>query len=653
MLLVNRTDVKNQRLLQQLADAETAARKDPMQTLRLTCTYQPSLLYVGHTVDVFIPSLDIGHFFPLDNPQTATPQRYRIVSIQHKVEPGVDLCRGYDAITVLELVEHTAGVFDNVRSQLAVSSQGAINARYNGRITVLEKTFTDAGSIVSALSAGGFGGGGGYSGQGVLDISGAVPTYVWEQIEPCLWGYDSAGHWTANDEVLELGESFLHFSQPDGHYLDVGMIIRDPQRIDNLTDPILYVSQHLLVKKDFAAGGSLYSAQGALVLGHGWEDKDDPPQIMLQHSTNQYANKDTLNIRLAANAGWGKLKCDSVFVDHIFKMDGSEWGAGLWNGGTVSNNVLVSYANSPGNAPSVGVQSTNNQSVAFNLQTGASSPGNVVGSFGYDSANNRCVLNSSGQALRLTAATGGIWLEHDTIFNGALDIRASNNEPLINWSSSAGFIRGTLSYYSGTFQLDSRGANSLTIASQSGTPIYLSPGTLNGTSAGHVVLRFVRHLNPETNNGGQLGETGLRWGYLYTNLLDYKSLSSTGCERSKSGQEWPHTFSSYDSAAEKLSYETTKTKYHITYAPDLESQIVCTCGKHGTGPCVEHEAAWRDKYTVNIGAVIDATGYMTLEHAATLARLTQQNLDLEERLTTLETQLTQLRLTQKTPEVHN
>ncbi|MCL2360082.1 hypothetical protein, partial [Candidatus Bathycorpusculum sp.] len=155
------------------------------------------------------------------------------------------------------------------------------------------------------------------------------------------------------------------------------------------------------------------------------------------------------------------------------------------------------------------------------------------------------------------------------------------------------------------------------------------------------------------NNGGQLGETGLRWGYLYTNLLDYKSLSNTGCERQKSGQIWPHSFSDYDSAAEKLTHETTKTKYHITYAPDLESQIVCTCGKPGTGPCVEHEAAWRDKYTVNTGAVIDATAYMTLEHAASIARLTQQNLDLEERLTALETHLTQLRLTQKTPEVNN
>jgi hypothetical protein len=652
MLPLNRTDINSQVQLQELAQLEIQHRKNPIRTLNLTCTYQPTLRNSGYLVDVLAPGIYVG--------SGGVPVVYRILSIHSTITPGVPICRGHDAVTVVELVEHLGGVrVDRIRSTVVNNSQSAVNIRYGDRLDVLERSVTGAGSLIRGISVGS-GGGGGYNGQGMLDVTGTVPTYVWEQIEPCLWGYDSAGHWTANDEVLELGESFLHFSQPDGHYLDVGLIVRDPQRIDNLTDPMLYVSQHLLVKKDLAAGGMIYSAQGALVLGHGLENKDDPPQILLGHSTNQYANKDTLNIRLAFNAGWGKLKCDSVFVDHIFKMDGSEWGAGLWNGGSVSNNILVSYANSPGNAPSMGVQSTNNQSCAFNLQTGASSPGNVVGSFGYDSANNRCVLNSAGQALRLTAATGGIWLEHDTIFNGALDIRAGNNEPLINWSSSAGFIRGTLSYYSGTFQLDSRGASSLTIASQSGTPIYLSPGTLNGTSAGHVVLRFGRHLNPEVTtgtSGGALGEPSLRWDSIYARYLNYTTTYAIDLsELSRSGEsdEWPHQFSDYDTATEALTHEGTKTKYRLPCDPNAAGHILCVCGKSVTEPCPEHVTQWHDHYTVAASRVLDATAYMTLEHAATLARLTQQNLDLEERLTLLETQLTQT-LTKKLapPEVNN
>jgi len=312
-------------------------------------------------------------------------------------------------------------------------------------------------------------------------------------------------------------------------------------------------------------------------------------------------------------------------------------GPGGWNGGIVTNNITVKYVNASGNVPSVSVQSENNQGCTFNLQIGSATPGNVVGSFGYDSTNNRCVLNSSGRALRLTASNGGIWLEHDTVFNGSLDIRASSNSPTLNWSSSNGTIRGTIAYYSGTFQIDSRGAGSLTLASQSGTHIYLAPGTVNGTGAGHVELRFGRSIRPESNNQGRIGEQSRYFYEVCTNWIYLKNPGNIqGCERAKSGMEWPHQYSDYDRSMDDLVHEMTKTKYHTLYDPANPDNILCTCGRSDMHPCPEHKPEWHERYTLDLSKIIYPSAYAVLEHAVEMARLTQHNTDLEERNSQLE-----------------
>ena len=90
-------------MLQEIATPKLALI--PIVTARkltLTCTYQPNLLYAGYLVNVLAPNDHIGT-------APSSPLVYRIISLHHTAEPGVNLCKGHDAITVLELILHEGG----------------------------------------------------------------------------------------------------------------------------------------------------------------------------------------------------------------------------------------------------------------------------------------------------------------------------------------------------------------------------------------------------------------------------------------------------------------------------------------------------------------------------------------------------------------
>jgi len=163
------------------------------------------------------------------------------------------------------------------------------------------------------------GGGGGYNGVGKLEVTCEVPApYDWPTLEPYLWGFDQNGHWTPDSKTLPLGESVLRFKDPVTlNWLEMGMAYTttDPS-------PILWLSQHLTVKKDFACGGMLTSFQGALFLGSGLTSPNDMPQIVLAHSESDYGFKDTLELWRFGHAGYGKMRLDELQVDKIKKING-------------------------------------------------------------------------------------------------------------------------------------------------------------------------------------------------------------------------------------------------------------------------------------------------------------------------------------------
>ncbi|MDR0493403.1 MAG: hypothetical protein LBH74_07190 [Nitrososphaerota archaeon] len=135
MLPLNRTDINSQVQLQELTNLELLHRKNPLRTLNLTCVFQPMLRNTGYLVDVLAPDIYVG--------RGSVPVQYRILSIQSTITPGVPICRGYDAVTVLELVEHLEGVrVDRIRSTAVSNSQSAVNIRYGDRLDVLERSAT-------------------------------------------------------------------------------------------------------------------------------------------------------------------------------------------------------------------------------------------------------------------------------------------------------------------------------------------------------------------------------------------------------------------------------------------------------------------------------------------------------------------------------
>jgi hypothetical protein len=153
----------------------------------------------------------------------------------------------------------------------------------------------------------------------LLEVRCACPTFDWATLEPYLWGFDALGAWTPDDLSLPLGQSVLRFKdETSANWMEMGMIF-----ISTDPSPVLWLSQHLTVKKDLACGGMLTSFQGALFLGSGLEVESDMPQIVLSHSEEAYGNRDTLEIWRAGKPGLAKLKCAELLVDSIKKVNGA------------------------------------------------------------------------------------------------------------------------------------------------------------------------------------------------------------------------------------------------------------------------------------------------------------------------------------------
>ena len=122
--------------------------------------------------------------------------------------------------------------------------------------------------------------------------------------------------------TLPLGTSTIRFKDETSlNWLELGLIIAGQDDLG----PVFWVSQHLVVKKDFACGGMLTSFQGALFLGSGLQAEADMPQIILAHSEAAYGSRDTLEVWRFGKPGLAKVKCEQLLVNSIKKVNGEDF----------------------------------------------------------------------------------------------------------------------------------------------------------------------------------------------------------------------------------------------------------------------------------------------------------------------------------------
>jgi hypothetical protein len=336
-----------------------------------------------------------------------------------------------------------------------------------------------------------------------------------------------------------------------------------------------------------------------------------------------------------------------------------------WNGGTVNNNITIQrdspqlHLNATSNAPAIffDLASASKMSLRYstsnylylNDDAGAKliARWDPTGDYGILG---KFTAGTTTQYVTLGTASGRAYVEAAS--GMPLDLKPGNgaavyatgdfyaNNLLPRNGANTGNIGNGSTYWQGIVAHDIYGGNLLP---RSGG----NTGTVgNGSSywQGAVIRQvYASDVYPRSGSySGNLGDQNNIW----QNFAAYngwcKNFGQGGCERSKSGQVWPHEFTDYLTAAEALSHEMTKTKYHTTYDLDSEDKLVCTCGKKAATPCPEHQADWNDRYTIPVFTVMNASGYMTLEHATEITHIKQHNKDLEERVAWLETKLTQL-----------
>ena len=314
MLPLLRSDIKSQVHLQEITDAELINRKNPINKLKLICTFQPAILYPGYLVDVLAPEAYIGY--------GSTPLTYRILSIHHIATPGVSICRGHDAVTELELVLHNSGIgADPTRFKLSSSApqttQLAIISRLENRVRVLESSFAGSGSVLS-------GGSGGYMGNGLLNISSPHEAITKADLINYIWGFEN-GIWLPASKTMPTGGSYLRIADTlTGHYTDLFEVIINEETNPASYSPIFGVSTGFVVKKDISCGGFVSANQGLIALGSGMTSQFDPAGAWLIHSEKSSLHDIETRSSAPSNPQSGQFYINST-NNHLYRYNGSSW----------------------------------------------------------------------------------------------------------------------------------------------------------------------------------------------------------------------------------------------------------------------------------------------------------------------------------------
>jgi len=267
---------------------------------------------------------------------------------------------------------------------------------------------------------------------------------------------------------------------------------------------------------------------------------------------------------------------------------------------------------------------TKSDDAILNLVSG----GDLKATFAYDTSSGSTWLSAFSNSTtysELHLVGSSIQLENDVEAKGNIAINKTNPALAFQVSDSTKLAMGydgSNTYF--TVSSDS-GNNNLNFVNNSGSINFTS-------SSGKIYTVSGLQICPNSGGTGQIGNSTE---YYYASYVDYvygKHNGLFGCERSKSGQEWSHEYTTEFDALEYLTHELTKTKFHITYDQKDDKKIICTCGKSVENPCPEHIDEWNDKYTVNTGKITQATGLVVLEQSAKIAKLEMEIVSLKEQI---------------------
>jgi hypothetical protein len=236
---------------------------------------------------------------------------------------------------------------------------------------------------------------------------------------------------------------------------------------------------------------------------------------------------------------------------------------------------------------------------------------------------------------------------HDTI--NASHFKSRTSQPITVYSSVEPNSNGALDLGSNTKAFHEIFTQYL-YSGYITTPMGLYTDAIGSTSNTDLIIRSYTNrkivldgniqikntLLPNTADVLNLGSSTLYFNSTYTRYAYGKSGHTFGCERSKSGQVWQQDIQSEVSALEALTHEVTKTLYHVTYSDDVGDGIVCVCGKSVKQPCLEHVDEWNAKYCKNETLRSEASSFLLLEHATTIARLQTTIEEMAEKIRLLE-----------------
>jgi len=374
-----------------------------------------------------------------------------------------------------------------------------------------------------------------------------IVNYIWEWLN---------GLWTPDGKTIPTSTSYLRFWDTErSQFVDLSLLIDTDENPDA---PLLAISQGVIVKKDFAAGGFLSSNQGALALGSGLDDFDDVPKLWLIHSElparhNIEERTDIPSTPVVGQAfvytgqtqgNWvqnhlyrwtgilwsdlgHKTEWDWTFDTlHLTKFDGStpahmHLGKLTATGGAKLNAVAIGkdeYGDIPYEYESIQLNPSHNLRFCFGT-------------------NERMVLSNAGRLeLSVQGSSGGLKIGDDVSLykQSAAVLRIASNVIMDGPSFTIDH-----SVDNPTINLKKGGAERIMIG-HDGSQTYFSARTGNlfiNTVQGDIVLQPTgnnvligaagvgRNLLPWTVNYGNIGSNTQYWGSGWFNYLRYKNLS--------------------------------------------------------------------------------------------------------------------------------
>jgi len=625
---------------------EIAAGKDGFEKLTLITKLQPKIRFAGLLLDVHYPEMGIG-----SGPNAMYPAKYRVTSFAHTVHPKECDVRNHEDYSQISMIKadinETNPIISASRLLHASNPSYAAYQSNETRIAVLEN---NAANPNTGSGVAGGGGGSDWSGGVVsqtIDVQCKMPFLNEQNNDVYRW-------LMTPQSQLQDYSAFINFHNIAEPGASVPNLMQDLNLygvfVSNGTDhnPGLMVGHHLLFRGDFMGRGVMSSLEGVVILHGGripagvpgaggkvcgWAPSENPMIWLAQGSNN--ANARTLEIRLGVPGGWGwgNLEAANLTAHGNIFADGH----------LEANNILAN-----------GFVGTNNLSTRsgygqITLHSGLAPSYSGAVSLGAPNLRYDYVYSDHMQCGDLTAING---IRTQDIYS------STNGQNLFHYEQSGNKItlNGNVTV-TGTLTLPSGAANPFDQLLNTYNAVTFTDVTMTGstTISGNITCHGALDVNWLRADGpyaiglnssivpvgtSDLGSQNNYFQSIWTAMACYKDKHQFNCERNLSGQECKREIQNEQDALEILTHEVTKPLYHTTYNLEAgkEDEMICTCGKSVKTPCPEHKKEWLDKYTRNTGKQEEAVAFLTLEHAAKIARLETALSEANEKIAHLEQQ---------------